>query len=94
MWTDIDGDGAPELVTGKRYRAHNGHDPGSADPLGVYYFEWTGEGFVKQVIDHGLPGEASGVGIHFVVADVNGDGHADVVAPGKEGLFLFRAKGK
>ena len=24
---DIDGDGEPELVTGKRYRAHCGHDP-------------------------------------------------------------------
>jgi len=27
QWADIDGDGAPELITGQRYRAHNGRDP-------------------------------------------------------------------
>ena len=36
---DIDNDGSLELITGKRYRAHNGHDPGADDPLGLYYFE-------------------------------------------------------
>ena len=36
---DIDNDGQLELITGKRYRAHNGHDPGSTDPLFVRYFD-------------------------------------------------------
>ena len=40
-WVDVTGDEQPELVTGKRYRAHNGRDPGSADPLGLYYFQWN-----------------------------------------------------
>jgi hypothetical protein len=38
-WIDIDGDGQCELVTGKRYRAHNGNDPGANDDVGIYYFK-------------------------------------------------------
>jgi len=58
-WVDIDGDGRCELVTGKRYRAHCGHDPGGYDPVGIYYFKWTGEGFAKQVIDYGPARQAT-----------------------------------
>jgi hypothetical protein len=35
----IDGDGAPELITGKRYRGHSGSDPGSYDPVVVYAYK-------------------------------------------------------
>ena len=35
---DVDGDGVPELVTGKRYRGHSGADPGSYDPVVVYAY--------------------------------------------------------
>ena len=94
MWIDIDGDGQCELVTGKRYRAHNGHDPGGHDDLGVYYFKWTGEGFAKQVIDYGAPRVATGLGIHFAVADMTGDGRLDIVAPGKDGLYVFYNEGE
>lgn len=93
IWTDIDGDGEPELVTGKRYRAHCGKDPGALDPVGVYYFKWTGEGFSKQVIDYGPVRVATGCGIQFQVIDVDGDGRPDIVAPGKDGLYLFRNEG-
>jgi len=92
-WVDLDGDGQMELVTGKRYRAHCGHDPGDYDPVGLYYFKWTGEGFAKQVIDYGSVRQATGCGIHFWVADVDGDGRLDIVAPGKDGLYLFRNLG-
>ena len=92
-WVDIDGDGQCELVTGKRYRAHCGHDPGGYDPVGIYYFKWTGEGFAKQVIDYGPVRQATGCGIHFAVADLDGNGRLDVVAPGKDGLYLFRNLG-
>lgn len=36
---DIDGDGVPELITGKRYRGHGGGDPGSYDPNVVYAYQ-------------------------------------------------------
>jgi hypothetical protein len=36
---DIDGDGTPELITGKRYRGHSGGDPGSYDPVVIYAYK-------------------------------------------------------
>ncbi|MBM4017483.1 MAG: VCBS repeat-containing protein [Planctomycetes bacterium] len=93
VWTDIDGDGKPELVTGKRRHAHRDRDPGDADPAGVYYFKWTGEGFAKIVVDYGFGPAGKGCGIFFQVADADGDGRPDVVAPGKDGLVLYRNLG-
>jgi hypothetical protein len=93
-WVDIDGDGACELVTGNRYRAHNGHEAGETDVVGLYVFKWNGESFTKQVVDHGRVPSASGTGIHMAIADVDGDGRLDIVAPGKEGLYLFLNRGQ
>ncbi|MCX7014743.1 MAG: VCBS repeat-containing protein [Candidatus Sumerlaeota bacterium] len=93
QWVDIDGDGRGELVTGKRYRAHCGKDPGAFDPVGIYYFKWTGEGFVKQVVDWGPTRVGTGCGIHFAVADLTGDSRLDIVAPGKDGLYIFFNEG-
>jgi hypothetical protein len=39
LLADIDGDGALELITGKRYRGHSGADPGSYDPVVVYAYK-------------------------------------------------------
>lgn len=93
QWVDIDGDGEFELITGNRYRAHCGNEPGETDIVGLYCFKWNGEGFTKQVIDFGRVPGASGTGIHFAVADLDGDGRPDIVAPGKEGLYIFRNLG-
>jgi hypothetical protein len=92
-WVDLDGDGQPELVTGKRYRAHCGHDPGDYDDVGIYYFKWNGESFTKQVIDYGSPGIGKGCGIHFAIADLTGNGRLDIVAPGKDGLYFYENLG-
>ncbi len=91
---DLDQDGRLELVTGKRYRAHNGHDPGDWDPLGLYYFEINQGQFERVTIDYGDPKTASGAGIYFWVADMDGNGWLDIVAPGKQGLALFKNLGR
>jgi FG-GAP-like repeat/FG-GAP repeat len=39
LLADIDDDGTPELITGKRYRGHSGSDPGSYDPVVVYAYK-------------------------------------------------------
>ncbi len=93
MWVDIDGDGQPELVTGKRHRAHCGNEAGEWDDLGIYYFKWNGESFSKQVIGYGSIGKGKGCGIHFAMADLRGTGRLDLVAPGKDGLSIFYNEG-
>ena len=90
---DIDKDGQLDLITGKRYYAHNGHDPGAEDPLGVYYYKINGGNFERVTIDYGNAKIASGVGIYFWLEDVDQNGWTDIIAPGKEGLFLFRNQG-
>ncbi|MDQ1255519.1 MAG: hypothetical protein QG656_111 [Candidatus Hydrogenedentes bacterium] len=90
---DIDNDGELELITGKRYYAHCGHDPGEEDPIGVYYFKIDGGKFDRVTLDYGPKGEASGAGIYFWVEDLDGNGWKDIVAPGKDGLYLFKNLG-
>ena len=93
QYVDIDGDGEKEIVTGNRYRAHCGNEPGETDVVGLYYFKWNGESFTKCVIDHGKKGEASGTGIFMWIGDLFGSGRMDIVAPGKEGLYVFKNLG-
>jgi hypothetical protein len=90
---DIDNDNEVEIITGKRHRAHNGNDPGGDDPVGLYYYEINGGDFQRMTIDYGPKDQASGAGIYFWVQDVDGNGWKDIVAPGKEGCYLFRNLG-
>ena len=84
---DINGDGNPDFVTGKRYRAHNGGDPGTSDAAVLYWFEFKpGKDpvWVKHLID-----DDSGIGLSFVVEDMNNDQLPDIVISNKKGVFFF-----
>jgi hypothetical protein len=90
---DLTRDGNLELITGKRWRAHNGNDPGGNEPVGLYYYILKDGQAHKRTIDFGEAGQHSGTGIYLWTADVSGNGWLDILAPGKEGLFLFRNQG-
>ncbi len=82
---DLDGDGTLDLVTGKRFMAHNGTDPDEYGPLGVYWYQlkrgpkvtWT-----KHAISFG---EGIGAALNIPVVDLDGDGDLDLVVTGKWG---------
>ena len=89
---DINRDGIQDVVTGKRYFAHNGNDPGSGEPAVVYWFEIRRPApgqveFVRHLID-----DNSGIGTQFEVMDIDADGRLDVVAANKKGVHLFLQK--
>jgi hypothetical protein len=86
---DIDGDGRPDLITGKRWWSHGKAEPGSDGPAAIYWLknEKGADGLVKftpMVIDND-----SGIGTQFEVADFNGDGLLDVIVSNKKGVFVI-----
>lgn len=89
---DLNGDGKKEVLTGKRFMAHDGHDPGGREPLGIYWYEYrkSADGktvdWHRHVVDYG--GRAGG-GMQIPVVDLDGDGDLDFAVGGKSGLFLF-----
>ncbi len=89
---DMNGDGHPDFVTGKRFWAHGpGGDP---EPMGtpvLYWFELKREAgrasFTAHLID-----DKSGVGTDVKAGDLNGDGKPDVLVGNKRGAFVFLRK--
>lgn len=93
---DLNGDRRPDLVTGKRYMAHNGKDPGEREPLGVYWYEYRtapqgGVEWIRHLVDYG--GRMGG-GMQIPVVDLDGDGDLDLVCAGKSGLFVVENRTK
>jgi hypothetical protein len=84
---DINGDGYPDLVTGKRYYAHLGHDPGAHEPSVLFWFEYR-PGRSPEWIPH-LIDTDSGVGLVVIVKDMNQDGLPDIIIANKKGVFIF-----
>ncbi|OYP31095.1 FG-GAP repeat domain-containing protein [Rhodopirellula sp. MGV] len=89
-WADLDGDGDDELITGKRYYAHNSHDPGGNEPPCLYYYRWDPKTktFTRHTIDEGHVG----CGLQIVVEDLNGDSKVDLAVAGKSGTYLLLAE--
>lgn len=71
---DLNGHGRMDLITGKRFMAHNGRDPGEKGPLGIYWYESMklpdGKAdWVKHVVDYST---RTGAGMQVAVADFDG----------------------
>ena len=91
---DIDGDGVHDIVTGKRYWAHNGHDPDERGHRVIYWYQTKRDGkggvdFVPHLIDSN-----TGVGVDVQVGDVNGDKLPDIVVGNKAGVFILTQERK
>lgn len=91
---DLLGNGKPALVTGKRYFAHMGPDPGEFDPVVMNWFEierTAGEPpkFIKHEIE---AGKDTGIGTQFQMIDFNKDGTLDIVLSNKKGVNVLVRK--
>ncbi len=91
---DINRDGLPDFVTGKRWWAHGpGGDPNPGDPAVVVWFELSRKDGKPQWKAHRIDDD-SGVGTQFEVADVDRDGLLDVVTVNKKGARWFQQQKK
>jgi hypothetical protein len=86
---DINGDGLPDFVTGKRWWAHASGDPGVDEPAVFCWFELKRKDGRPEWIRHQFDHD-SGPGTQFELADVDGDGLIDVVTSNKKGVHFFR----
>ena len=90
---DLDGDGQEELIAGKCIWAHEGGDPGAADPPAIYYYRWDLEN--RAVTRHTIAAEGENIalGRQYSVVDLNKDGRLDLAAPSRLGLWVFLNEG-
>jgi hypothetical protein len=90
---DMDGDGIPDFIVGKRYWSHEDSytDP---DPYGNPVLYWY-----RTVRNRNAPGGAefvpelihnrSGAGSQVLATDLNGDGAVDIAVSTNRGTFIF-----
>ncbi len=90
--SDINNDGLPDLVTGKRYFAHGEHDPGALEPSELFWLELQRPAPGKVAYKKHLIDKDSGVGTQFNVCDFNDDGLQDIVVSNKKGVHVFLQK--
>ena len=89
---DMNGDGLKDLVTGKRYFAHQGRDPGGLEPVVLYWFELRRRpGRQPEFLRHLIQMDV-GIGTQFVVGDVNGDKLLDIVVSNKKGVHILEQR--
>jgi VCBS repeat protein len=95
-YADVDGDGIPDFIIGKRYWSHR-DDYLDPDPYGQAVLYWYktvrnpkapgGAEFVPELINN-----YSGAGSNLKAVDLNKDGAMDVIAPTRFGTFIFWGK--
>ncbi len=90
---DVDGDGIPDFITGKRVFSHQ-ESYVNPDPYGLpalYWFRTVrnpaapgGAEFVPELIHN-----RSGVGAQFTAVDLDKDGRVDIITATNRGTFVF-----
>jgi hypothetical protein len=106
---DLDGDGKPELITGKQLLAHNGGDVGAFEPTFLFYYKIDKGHFERHILSYSYlqpyfsenqkdnreppPNYVIGTGMRLNVADLDGDGKPDIIVACRAGLYVFFNKG-
>lgn len=85
---DIDGDGINDFVTGKRFWAHGGHDPGSKQ-LPLLFWLKTIRKQGRVIFEPKLIDIRAGVGTQLSIGDINHDGQPDIAMASKLGTYVF-----
>jgi len=92
-FADVDGDGIPDFIAGKRFWSHldDYTDPDAYGPPVLYWYKTVrnpkapgGAEFVPELIHN-----RSGAGNAVLAVDLNGDGAMDIITTTDRGTFIF-----
>ncbi len=106
LLADLDGDGKPELITGKQLLAHNGGDVGAYEPTFLFYYTIHQGHFQRHILSYSHllpyftqgkndppPKYVIGTGMKLNADDLDGDGQLDIIVARRTGLYIFYNKG-
>jgi hypothetical protein len=93
---DVNGDGIPDFITGKRYFSHldSGLDPDTLGAPVLYWYETVRDPKAEggaRLVPH-LINNRSGVGNYVLATDLNHTGATDIVTATRFGTFIFWGK--